>query len=152
MSIEVVMTERGGRRYKVRLRDPAGREYSRRFRTRREAETFVATERADRARGLWDGRHRKYVRVERWANDWLDAHPAPDPIDRLCDRVILERYINPAIGQFVVSEVTPREVRRLVDEWRMSLGYSYARRPYAVLQAIFDAAADAGLIEYSPCE
>jgi len=43
MSIEGRTTAKGERRYEVRLRDPSGREYSRTFRTKREAEAFEDT-------------------------------------------------------------------------------------------------------------
>ena len=47
-----------GARYDVRLRSPDGRVYNRTSRTKREAERYEATERADRARGAWlDPRH-----------------------------------------------------------------------------------------------
>jgi hypothetical protein len=46
-------------RYDVRLRDPSGKPYKRTFRTKREAETFDARERADRSRGAWGTRERR---------------------------------------------------------------------------------------------
>ncbi|HUR17508.1 MAG TPA: hypothetical protein VMZ51_01050 [Acidimicrobiales bacterium] len=52
MSIKARKTT-SGIRYDVRLRDPAGEPYKRTFRTKREAETFQARERADRSRGAW---------------------------------------------------------------------------------------------------
>ena len=51
--IERRKTKRGELRYEVRLRRPDGREYSRTFRTKKEAERYQATERADRSRGTW---------------------------------------------------------------------------------------------------
>lgn len=53
MSIHLRLTESGDRRYDVRLRDPSGKTYTRTFRTRHEAETFAADERASRRRGAW---------------------------------------------------------------------------------------------------
>jgi hypothetical protein len=43
VSIETRTTRRGERRYEVRLRGPSGREYSKTFRTKREAEHFEDT-------------------------------------------------------------------------------------------------------------
>ena len=37
----------------VRLRDAAGRVYTRTFRTKKEADRFESTEKADHARGVW---------------------------------------------------------------------------------------------------
>ena len=57
-------TKGRGAVYDVRLRDASGRVYTRTFRTKKEAERFEATERADRASGAYPGR------VERLVNTW----------------------------------------------------------------------------------
>ena len=53
MSIEARKLKSGRTVYDVRLRDPAGNGYKRTFRTKREAETFEASQRVDRVRGAW---------------------------------------------------------------------------------------------------
>ncbi|GAC1314197.1 MAG: hypothetical protein NVSMB12_07020 [Acidimicrobiales bacterium] len=76
MSIEIRSTARGDRRYEVRLRDPAGKEYSRTFRTRKEAERFENAQLADRARGTWLDPRTGDVTIEAWAAEWLISNPA----------------------------------------------------------------------------
>lgn len=49
MSIDNRKLKNGKTVYDVRLRDPDGRPYKRTFRTKREAETFAASQRVDRA-------------------------------------------------------------------------------------------------------
>jgi len=52
MSIDRRQTSRGVA-YDVRLRAPDGRAYKRTFKTRKEAETFQATEITNQSRGEW---------------------------------------------------------------------------------------------------
>ena len=91
MSIEARATRSGGRRYEVRLRDPGGKEYSRSFRTRKEAERFEATQRADRARGTWLNPRAGDTRFEAWAREWLASDPGKSPNSIARDRSILRR-------------------------------------------------------------
>ena len=52
--IQPRLRKRDGRRvYDVRLRDPSGKEYSRTFLTRREAQAFDVSERTNRLSGSW---------------------------------------------------------------------------------------------------
>ena len=79
MSIESRTNKKGERRYEVRLRDPTGREYSKTFRTRKDAERHDATERADRARGRWLDPRTGAVTFGTWAAEWLRTDPAKSP-------------------------------------------------------------------------
>jgi hypothetical protein len=79
MSVEARTTANGERRYEVRLRDPAGKEYSRTFRTRKDAERFAATERADRSRGLWVDPRKSETTFAAWAAFWLASDPNKRP-------------------------------------------------------------------------
>ena len=95
MSIEVVQTKKGERRYKVRLRDPAGEEYTRRFRTRKEAELFERTERTDQARGSWLDPRGGDLIFSKWAADWLMSNPDKSPGSRARDEANIRLHINP---------------------------------------------------------
>lgn len=79
MSIESRTNKKGERRYEVRLRDPTGREYSKTFLTRKDAERFDATERADRARDRWSYPRTGVMTFGTWAAEWLSSDPAKSP-------------------------------------------------------------------------
>ena len=65
--IEARTRKRDGRKvYDVRLRDPNGKEYSRTFLTKREAQAFESSERTDRNRGT----------------GWIDPRSASTPSTR----------------------------------------------------------------------
>lgn len=151
MSIKVRQTSRGERRYDVRLRDSSGREYSRTFRTRKEAERFEATERADRARGSWIDPRRASTRLIDVAAEWLASHPAKKESSLARDESILRVHVLPSIGKTPVGQLTPVDIQRLVNGWAGALGPRTVRRQYAVLRAVFSLAVDTDRIGRSPC-
>jgi integrase len=151
MSIEVRVTGRGERRYEVRLRDPAGHEYSKSFRTRREAERYEATERADKARGSWLDPRGGDILVRDWAALWLESNPAKSPSAYARDESVIRLHINPAIGDQRLGAITQPRVQALVNAWTMKVMPRTAQRHYDTLSAIFAAAVDGDLIARSPC-
>src|ERR1035441_982367 len=95
MSIEARTNSKGDRRYEVRLRDPSGREYSRTFRTKKEAEHFEDTQRADRARGGWVDPRTGDVAFGAWAKEWLASNPGKSPSALARDETILRVHLLP---------------------------------------------------------
>ena len=75
MSIAKRQTKGRGAVYDVRLRDASGRVYTRTFRTKKEAERFESTERADRARGAWIDPRRASDKVADVVAEWLVSNP-----------------------------------------------------------------------------
>ncbi len=65
--------------YDVRLRDHSGKEYSKTFRTKKEAEAFEIAERAARLRGVWVDPRLAATRVVDVADRWLRANGAKRP-------------------------------------------------------------------------
>lgn len=66
---------KGGHVYDVRLRDPSGRVSTRTFRTKKEADRFESTEKADRARGAWSDPRRGSDKVADVVAEWLESNP-----------------------------------------------------------------------------
>ena len=151
MSIELRLTRNGERRYDVRLRDPAGHEYSKTFRTRKEAEKFEATEQADKARGSWLDPRGGDVLVKDWAAQWLESNPAKSPSAYARDESVIRLHINPAIGNQRLGAVTQPRVQLLVNEWSTRSMPRTVQRQYDTLSAIFTAAVDGDLIARTPC-
>jgi hypothetical protein len=106
MSIDARITAKGDRRYDVRLRDPAGKEYSRTFRTRKEAERFAALQRADHARGNWTDPRRANDKFCDVASEWLGSHPGKKESSLVRDESILRTHVIPAIGQRAIGQIT----------------------------------------------
>ena len=151
MSIEVRLTAKGERRYDVRLRDLAGKTYTRTFRTRKDAERFEATEHADKARGSWLDPRGGDVLFKDWAAQWLESNPAKSPSAYARDESAIRLHINPAIGSQRLGAVTQPRVQALVNEWSTRSMPRTVQRQYDTLSAIFAAAVDGDLIARTPC-
>jgi hypothetical protein len=59
-----------GQRWEARYRGPDGREHSRRFSTRREAQAFLERTGADRQRGEWPDPQGAKVLTADWVDAW----------------------------------------------------------------------------------
>jgi integrase len=149
--IQARIRKRDGRRvYDVRLRDHDGREYSRTFSTKREAEEFEAAERTDRRRGEWIDPRLAGTRLCELADQWLASNPAKRrrTIDR--DREIVGAALAVLGPSRRVVSVTRADVQRLVDHWRAELAPSTVRRMYSALRAMFNYAEASEMIPRSP--
>lgn len=151
MSIQIRRTASGERRYDVRLRDSTGHEYSRTFRTRKDAERFENTELADRARGNWIDPRRASARFAEVAGEWMVSQPGKKGSSIARDQSIIDNHLVPALGDTPIGQLTPADVQRLVRVWATTLGARTVRRHYAVLRAIFNFAVDTDRIGRSPC-
>lgn len=136
----------------VRLRTPAGRQYTRTFDTKREAESFEASERADRSRGTWiDPERASRTTVRAWSQEWRSLNRRKAPTTRETDRIVLDRHVLPLLGDASVGEVRPLDIQRLVAEWTDAYAAATVRRYYGVVRAMFYAAVNADVIGRSPC-
>lgn len=150
----VVRNTSSGRRYDVRLRDPAGRTYTRTFRTRREAETFDARERADRSRGAWVDPRRGSVSVAAWSEQWLAQRCDLRVRTRELYQGLLRRQILPELGEVELAKLSPTQVRG----WYAKLGgpdgpgACTAAKAYRLLRAMMRTAVADEVIVRSPCQ
>ncbi|HET9689585.1 MAG TPA: site-specific integrase [Acidimicrobiales bacterium] len=151
MSITVKTTKAGERRYEVRLRDPSGREYAKTFRTRREAERYEDTQRADRARGSWLDPRTGDVTFGDWATEWLASDPGKSPSSVARDEDSLKVHVLATLGARRLASITPRKVQALVTRWAATAKPRTVRRQDDTVRAIFTAAFEADLIGRSPC-
>jgi len=144
--------KRDGRRvYMVRLRDTGGREYSRTFLTRKEAERFEASERVAHARGGWVDPRRSSATLKAVAEAWLAANPTKRESSRERDRVILEAHVIPVLGDRAIGSITRADVQTLVNSWAATHAASTTAREYSCLRAVMSYAEAADMIGRSPC-
>lgn len=137
--------------YDVRLRDPSGRTYSRTFESKKAAQNFEASERADRARGSWVDPTPGREPFSKAADRWLEAgiHKRPSSLDR--DRSILSRHLLPALGNRPLESITPWELQKLVNTWARTQSPASVSRQYATVRAIFNYAVTTDMLRRSPC-
>jgi integrase len=150
MSIER-RTTRKGAVYDVRLRAPDGRQYSRTFDTKREAQAFEAAQRIDKARGRWLDPRKASTPFETVAANWLRDSVGKRPSSRSRDETIIARHLVPAFRGRAVISINPSEVQALVNDWCTRQAPATVGRQYATLRAILAYAVNSDLISRSPC-
>lgn len=150
----VTRNTRSGRRYDVRLRDPGGRVYNRTFRTRREAETYASTQRADRSRGSWVDPRRGVITLAEWSEFWFAQRSDLRVRTRELYRGLLDRHILPTLGDVELSKLSPS----LVRSWHVRLrgphgpGATTAAKAYRLLRAMMRTAVADEVIVRNPCQ
>lgn len=153
MSIEKRPSKRHGHVYEVRLRDPRGREYSRSFRTRREAAAFEAQQRADRSRGSWMDPRGGKLTLGAFAEQWMNQKSDLTPATRVLYEGELRLHILPVLGDIELARLSPSDVRN----WHAAMSKKAKPGPvgvakcYRLLRAILNTAVDDELIAKNPC-
>ena len=107
MSIHRRRIASGRTTYQVRLRTPNGGQLKRTFRTLKEAERFVAEDRAARIRGTWVDPNAGKVRLDEFANHWLDQRTNLRPRTVELYEYLLRLHILPMLGSTTLDKVTP---------------------------------------------
>jgi integrase len=136
--------------YEVRLRDPAGREYSRTFTTRKAAEAYEVEQRAQQTRGTWVGPRRADVLFSEVARAWLAGSPSKRGSGLARDESIVRNHLFPAIGDRKLGSVTPRDIQAMVTTWSQKAAPRTVRRQYGVLTAILNHAVASDLVGRTP--
>ena len=103
--------KRGPSRYKVRYRGPDGKERSKTFPRKGDADRFAVTVEADRVRGAWVAPERGRRAVSEYADLWLSTLTCK-PKTRAGYESILNRWILPAFGSRPVSKVSWSVIER----------------------------------------
>ena len=150
MSIERRQVKRGVV-YDVRLRTPDGRQMSRTFRTRKEAENYEAQQLADLSRGGWVDPRRSVISFADWAAQWLVRDPSKRPSSLARDESVVRIHLLPALAKRQLVSIAPSDIQRLVNAWSETSSPRTVRRQYDVLRAIFSAAVDDDRLLRSPC-
>lgn len=150
MSVKPRSTKKG-KVYDVRLRGPDGREVSRTFRTRREADQFQATQVTARARGAWVDPRGGSVTFRKVAEEWLECNPAKRASTRARDYSALRTHVLPAVGDRRIGSLTPADIRGLVGRWNESLAPRSVGRVYGTMRAVLNFAVECETIAKTPC-
>jgi integrase len=139
--------------WRVRYRDPTGRERSKSFLRRIDAERFMATVQADLIRGDWTDPRLSRITVEEWAERWLRTKAHLKPKTLAGYRSNLHAHVMPAFGRYQLRHVD----RMAVEEWvaglqASGLGPSGIRQARQVLNSMLTLAVDAGYLAANPVD
>ena len=144
MSIE--KTETG---WRARWREPDGRERSKRFRLKTEAQNHLNAVRVDQRRGLVTSNAR--LTVAELAQQWLDSAINLAAGTRTTYRRDLNRYILPRFGETQIGKVTPEAIQRWISEELDRLAPSSVHRHYRTMRTMFAFAIKRDLLIKNPC-
>lgn len=147
-------TTTAGARYDVRFRAPDGKERSRTFRTKKEAEEFERSQRTDLARGVWIDPRAGQLKLGEFGPKWLEQRYKARTIRATTFDTyegLWRLHIAPALGSHRVSAVSSSVVR----EWHAELvdvhGANVAAKAYRLLRSIMSTAVEDGLVMVNPC-
>ncbi len=137
-------------KWEARYRDAAGKSRSKSFRTKREAEAFLARTTADLQRGAWvDPRHGQ-VTFEAWAEQWVSTRHV-SPTTAAVTESRLRVHVLPVVGPIPLGALTPLHVRSLVAGLtEKGLAPSTVRSIAQLVRMILGSAVEAELLARSP--
>jgi integrase len=143
-------TTAGGTRYDVRFRGPDGRERSRSFRTRKDAERYEREQRTALDRGnRIDPRHAGLT-FDDYAGRWLSERHELRPRTVELYRSLLRCHIVPKFGPLALGKISPSAVR----SWNAKLAQAHevtAAKAHRLLNQILATAVADELIGRNPC-
>src|ERR1051325_10452780 len=113
-----VKTARHGKglRWRARYRDPSGRERSKTFAKRVEADRFLATVEGDKVRGAWIEPTLQRTTVRAWATEWQSTIVNLEPATIAWYDAKLRNHVLPEFGDMPVAAVGQLEIRRWVAD------------------------------------
>lgn len=136
--------------WQARYRGPDGRERTKRFARRVDAERWTAVNEGDVAQGTWIDPSAGQVSLREYANRWLEQRGALRSTTSAKYRGLLDRHIFPNMGDTCMRKLTPSRVR----DWHAALFRvhpSTAAGAYRLLASICRTAVDDEVIARTPC-
>lgn len=143
-------TGQGTLEYEARWRDDEGRQRSRSFRRKVDADQFLRQVEGDLAKGQYIDPAGGRIRFGEYALEWQRAQVHRERTAALVD-AHLRNHIIPAFGPRRLGDVRPTDVQAWVRRLSTTLAPATVRVVYAYARAIFRAAVEDRLIPVSPC-
>lgn len=139
-----------GRRWQARYRDADGRERTKDFERKQDAERFLAMVTADVLRGAYVDPNAGKIRFADFAERWLVAQTFGDS-SREATEIRLRIHANAHFGRRELRSIKPSTIQAWLRRLQQSLAPSYVRAIFTNVSAVFSAAVDDGLIASNPC-
>jgi integrase len=153
LSIHTRRLATGRTLYEIKLRTPTGRQYSKSFRTRREAEAYQVKEKASQLTGAWVDPRAGELTIEEYTRDWMYQRVALRPRTVDLYRYLLDHHILPGLGHHQLRAVSPAMVRAWHADLgrKTTIGPSTRAKAYRLLRTMMTTAVDDELIVKNPC-
>jgi integrase len=150
---EVVEKRTGKKRvrWQARFRGPDGRERTRRFDRKGEAEAWLAAQQRAKSTGEWADPRAGRVKFADWTEQWTDLTVDLRPSTRKRQADLLRTHLLPVFGSTPLARIDHLAVRRWVADLNASdLAPNTVRKMYHLLARILHDATDARLIGINP--
>lgn len=147
------IAKRDDGKWRARYRDAAGKEHSRHFPRKVDAERWVTVERSKLQRGDWTDPARARITVGELAVAWLDRKLDLKPSTRARYASIIERHVMPSWRSVPLSAVAYEDVAAWVGRLSASgLSGSSVRQCHRVLSLILSDAVRGKRLQSNPAE
>jgi len=153
------VTKRGAK-WQATYRGPDGRERTRSFKLKGEAQNWIADERSTMARGAWIDPRSGRVTVREFADPWLDRRHDLEVRTVELYRYLLDKHIlgpqysessGKKLGDIPLARLTPS----IVAAWHAELAIEHkstAAKAYRLLSQIMNAAVADRMLSQNPCQ
>ena len=137
--------------WQASYRAPGGRERTKTFERKKDAEDWVAEQEFRARTGAWIEPARGRVRFADWVDEYLSQADYKRPTTLARDQQVIRTHLLPAFGGQALATITPAEIRLFVKSLERGRKPKTVQTIYGVLHAILNAAVDADIIARSPC-
>ncbi|WP_406344540.1 tyrosine-type recombinase/integrase [Streptomyces sp. NBC_00648] len=121
------------------------------FRTKRDADDWLADKQSELRRGDWHDPDAGKVEFGPYASDWITERELTATTRQLY-RSLLHHHLVPTFGAVVLAEISPPAVRRWrADKLASGTGPTTVAKAYALLRAILGTAVGDQMIRRNPC-
>ncbi|CAN5337941.1 site-specific integrase [soil metagenome] len=141
----------GGRRYRVRYRKPDHKQTDKRgFRTKRDAELFLASVEVAKNSGRYIDPTRARVSIGDWMNKWVETRTdlRRSTFDRL--EGVVRLHIVPSLGPIAIGDLTRFDAQLWASKLTATQSPGSVRKIVNVLSAGLQVAVDDGRIPANP--
>lgn len=138
--------------WRARYIAPDGRERSKSFARKIDAERFLAEIEVDKARGTWTDPALAEIDFGEWAATWMCTTTHLKPKTRRGYDSMLRNHILPTFGAVRICDIRPVAVRAWLSQlMAKGLSASSSRQAFHLFGSIMRAAVEDGRIPSSPC-
>lgn len=143
---------RGDRKYRARYRGPDGRERSRTFATKRDAEAWLTEQEGAKLAGRWADPALGRLTFGELAERSEAARVNRRASTRARDASLMRSRVLPAFGRWPVAAVKPADVRAWVARLEgEGLAPTTVRKCFQLVARVFDDAVEDGVLAITPC-
>jgi integrase len=137
--------------WRARYRGPDGRERSKTFQRKIDAERFLTSMEASKLRGDWIDPAAGRMTLSAFSAEWMATVVHLRPTTRYRYESLLRVHIAPALGNLSLSTIRPLDVQSFVSKLRdQGLSGTTVRHAYVLLAEILNAAQRDGRIARNP--